>query len=210
MLPQGLRSPSQFVRRYPVTCVYGTVVAATATVAWISPRTNERLYDYLSTNLDNLADHPLLALFGSGLLVDGQLLPNLVMALGPMALSEARIGSVATAGIFVAGHVGASLLTARTIRRGLAQEYYPSSVRSDRDVGVSYGSLTIRFALIGEVRPGWPRAVATGSAAAWLVATQPWRLPRDFTSTGHVIAAGLGLVFAGVIATRRRGSGSLP
>ncbi|MGV1037515.1 MAG: rhomboid-like protein [Candidatus Nanopelagicales bacterium] len=204
-----LRSPSQLLRTHPVTFAYGTALAATATVAWISPATNDRLYDYFSTNLDNLDDHPLRALFGSGLLVDGQLLPNLMMALVPIALSERRIGSAATAGVFVAGHVGASLLTARTIANGLANGYYPISVRSDRDVGVSYGSLTIRFALIGEVRPGWPRALAAGSAAAWLAATQPWRLPRDFTSTGHVIAAGLGVAVAGVIAARRRGSRSL-
>lgn len=191
-----------------MTASYGAVLAATAAVAWISPETNDRLYSYFSTNLDNLDDHPGRALLGSGLLIDGPLVPNLLMALAPMALSEARIGSGATAGVFAAGHVVASLLTARTIRYGLARDYYPESVRSERDVGVSYGSLAIRFALIGELRPGWPRAVAAGSAAAWLLATQPWRLPRDFTSSGHVIAAGIGLAVAAVIAGRNRGAWS--
>ena len=177
----------------PVTTSYALVLCGTRAVEHARPEESGQLLDHVSSNVDNLRTHPALALVGSAMFVDGPLVPNLVAGCVPMGIAEARLGSRNAAAVFVAGHVGATLINAAIIKRGVRIGYYDDAITGSRDVGLSYGALAVRFAAIGTFTD--PRAVAVDAikAGAILALTQPWRMPRDFVATGHVIAAAIGV-----------------
>lgn len=184
------------VRSTPLTSAYGVLLAGAAVLQYLNPELGARLIDYSSTNLDNLKDHPIRSLLASALFMDSHPAPGLMMGVLPMAWSERWIGSWRTGALFAAGHTGATLITAQTIKYGLSKGYYGAEVRSAQDIGVSYGSLTVRFALIGAAAPGKPRAGVAAGAIGWLLATSPWKAPKDFSGTGHLVAAAMGAAAA--------------
>ncbi|NQU37546.1 MAG: hypothetical protein HQ526_08150, partial [Actinobacteria bacterium] len=193
-------------RDAPFSLSYAGVIIATSAFRAVLPRHGDRAATDLSTNLSNLNHHPVRALLGSALVVDGNAALNLAFGIIPMVVSERRLGPATTAAMFVAGHVGASIITAATIRRGITTGYYPPEVAQATDIGLSYGGLAVRFAAIGAVptRAGQLRDVAR--AGTLLGMTSPWKMPQDFTSTGHVVAAAIGAIGAVFIAVRRRKS----
>ncbi len=186
----------QLVCDAPFSLTYAAVIIATSSVRLVAPQIGQRLDADLSTNIANLDDHPMRSLLGSALVVDGSAPLNLIFGITPMVVAERRIGPRATAIMFTAGHVGASLITSVTIRRGIRSGYYPPEVATATDIGLSYGALAVRFAAIGALRPGRSQLRDLGRAATLLGVTSPWRMPRDFTATGHVIAAAIGSVGA--------------
>jgi len=203
--------PNEFItiarrlpREAPFSLAYAGVIIATSTMKNLRPDEGRRITQDLSTNLYNLDHHPVRALLGSALLVEGSTVLNLAVGIPPMVISERRLGPATTAAIFMIGHLGASLLTAVTIRRGLVTGYYPPEVTQALDVGPSYGGLAVRFAAIGARPTGGSHMRDIASAGALLGLTSPWKMPRDFTSTGHVIAAGIGVVAAVAIRAKRR------
>ena len=191
-------------RRIPFTLTYTGVILSTSVARALWPQQVANLTDDFSTNVRNLDHHPLRALVGSALIVDGSVGLNLLLGITPMAVAERRIGPRAAATMFIVGHVGATVLTASTIHFGLARGYYGREVTRATDVGLSYGAIAVRFAAIG-AETGTKRQLVDATRAGTLLGlTAPWRLPRDFTSTGHVIAAAIGTLGAIVIGLRRR------
>src|SRR6478609_6056284 len=132
---------------------------------------------WASTNLHNLAHHPVAALVVSMFVVTGTLLPELLV----VAISFAVIA--------LAGQVVATLLTEYGADLG-ARWHLLAATSADRpDVGVSYVMYAVLAAsvllLVGRARLVGALAVGAGVLVPFLMAP-------GLTSTGHVLAVAVG------------------
>ncbi|RKT12143.1 hypothetical protein BX285_6109 [Streptomyces sp. 1114.5] len=217
-----LRAVRTYPRRSPVTLGYvGLLLLGHVWVEdLLSPARADALREYISTNLDNLHDHPVTALLGSALLYDGTLTDIastgfggtlITLGLGVcccLAWAERRLGGLRAAAVFLGGHIGATLVTAAVILLALRHGWYPESVRHASDYGISYGAQTaLAFATLA--LPRWARLPWAAFVLAWpLSGGHDWPGPLpDFTTVGHLLSAALGFAVAGAVAvasSRRR------
>lgn len=189
--------------RTPLTIGYGIALTAVAALRAGNPELSERILADYSTNLDNLRTRPVRALAGSAFVLDSPLIVNFPVFLVPLAISETRLGTARTAAYFAIGHLGATAVTTALISRGLRNGTYDESVNQAVDVGMSYGTLAVRFAAIGTQPVGKPMVKDAGRALALLALTSPWGAPKDFTATGHIAASVIGSICA-LFGSRRR------
>ncbi|MBD0676423.1 rhomboid-like protein [Streptomyces sp. CBMA156] len=224
-----LRAVRTYPRRSPLTLGY--VVLLLTGHVWVgsllAADRADALREHLSTNLDNLADHPVTALVGSALLYDGTLTEILTTGFGGtlitlglgvcccLAWTERRFGSLRAAAVFLGGHVLATLLTALVILLALRYGWYPESVRTASDYGISYGAQTV-LALATLAVPRRARLPWAALVVGWPLSGDgewPGPLP-DFTTVGHLLAAALGFALAAAVAVtaarRRRAGASAP
>ncbi|MFD5882763.1 MULTISPECIES: rhomboid-like protein [Streptomyces] len=214
----ALRALREYPRRAPLTLVYVCVLLAGH--AWLgyvlSAERAAGVLEYVSTNLDNLRDHPLSALAGSVLFFDGTLTdvasPGFVgtfitLGLGVccfLARAEYRWGKRRAVAVFLGGHVAATVLTAAVIVVALRYGWYPAAVRESLDFGISYGAQTV----LAAGTPALPRRGRLPWAVfvlAWPLGGAEWPGPLpDFTTVGHLIAALIGFSLPAVPALRRR------
>ncbi|MFD7613084.1 rhomboid-like protein [Streptomyces sp. NPDC059828] len=201
-----LRAARQYPRRAPLTLAY--VCLLLVGHAWVAhgmpAERAASLLGFLSTNLENLQDHPVAALFGSVLFFDGTLTdvasPEFVGTLitlglgvcGFLAWAEHRWGRPRAVAVFLGGHIAATLLTAVVITVALRHGWYPAAVRQATDYGVSYGAQTVMAAgTLALPRRG--RLLWAFFVLAWPLGGAEWTGPLpDFTTVGHLIAAALG------------------
>ncbi|MDD7937220.1 hypothetical protein PHK61_02165 [Actinomycetospora lutea] len=203
------RALRRWVRAGPATATYlGALVAAHVVLA--ATGTGPAARTWSSTNVENLRDHPLGALATSPFHLgnSGEITPGTVAIVGvgiggALWWLEARRG-VATAGAaFLGGHVGATVLTVPLILAAVEAGAYPASVLSAVDVGVSYGAQGAAAAatVLLPRRAGVPAALVV---AGWPLLDADWTgWWPDFTSVGHLVAAGIGF---GVGLAVRRGA----
>ncbi|MFD4864756.1 rhomboid-like protein [Streptomyces sp. NPDC058412] len=225
-LGRPLRAVRGYPRRAPLTLGY--VCLLLAGHVWVghglSAERADDMLGYLSTNLDNLRDHPLSALLGSALFFDGTLTDVtstdfvgtlITLGLGVccfLAWAEHRWGKRRAVAVFLGGHVVATLLTAVVINVALRHGWYPTAVRQALDYGVSYGAQTV-LAIGTLALPRWGRLPWAVFVLAWPLGGAEWAGPLpDFTTVGHLTAAALGFGLLGVPAFRRQRvrAGGLP
>jgi hypothetical protein len=203
---------ARYVRAGPVTATY--LLLLLASHAWllhVSDARRQRVLEAVSTNDVNLRDHPIGALAGSLLFFDGtlthvdtQLFVGTVITLGfgvagALWWWEKHAGALRAYAIFLAGHIVATLLTWLVIRHAVATGRYPESIRTTLDYGISYGAEAM-LAACAVVITGARRWLWLAAVLAWPIAAATWfgALP-DFTTVGHLTAAGVGLLLAGVL-----------
>ncbi|MFE9533848.1 rhomboid-like protein [Streptomyces sp. NPDC006691] len=148
-----------------------------------------------STNVDNLTAGRRSTLVTSALLVEEPMeLPYALLLLAVLGYAEYAHGAWWTAGVFLFGHTGATLLVYGGLRAG-----HPSpATRAALDVGTSYGF----YAVLGALTSALPRGALRGGARVALLALAAKPLlnrGRTFTDAGHLAALGLGLGVAGVV-----------
>ncbi|GAO12614.1 hypothetical protein TPA0598_11_01750 [Streptomyces lydicamycinicus] len=201
------RALGTYVSRSPVTVGYLALLLATHVwcTAVLSTAEAQRMVLGVSTHLDNLQDRPVRVLAGSLLFFDGTLTEVaseafagtlITLGLGVavcLAWLERRYGPVRACGIFVLGHLAATLFTVPVIHVALAHGWYPDSVRHAPDFGISYGAETVLAA--GALLLPRARLLAAAGVVAWPVLGGDWSgvLP-DFTTIGHLLAAVVGFV----------------
>lgn len=197
----------EWVRSAPVTTTYaGVILVGHVALDRVLPeRDAARFVRFASTNLDNLTSHPVRSLLGSALVLDSPLTrvltldfvgtlitfaAGMVVVLGAL---ERRLGAVRALAVFVVGHVGATLITALVIELALDLHRYPGSVRSARDVGISYGAQAVLACGAVLFARGRTRALCILFVLIWPVGGMSFvgGLP-DFTTIGHWVAALLG------------------
>jgi hypothetical protein len=203
-IPAALLS---YVRGGPWT----TAVLVVLLVAhgWLAQRADaDQVLARVSTNTDNLAAAPLTSLAGSLLFFDGPVLAAgsvITLGLGVAGAFwwlETRAGPVRAATIFLAGHVGATLLAAVVITVAVRAGRYPAEVRSALDFGISYGSETV-LAAVTVAMPRWAWAPWMLFVLGWPLADARWYgLLPDFTTVGHLFSAAIGLAL-GLLLVRR-------
>src|SRR3984885_9596576 len=167
-------------------------IGVSAALVDLAPRARAHVIAQASTNLHNLAHGHLATLLDSAFVTEsGPMyfwLPCLVCLL---ALAELIWHSGRLALVFIAGHIGATLLVACGLTAAIELHWLPLSVSRASDVGVSYGAVAVLGALTSAIprrwRPAWIGFwVPVGLAAAVL--------GEDFTDVGHAVALMLGML----------------
>ena len=188
-------APRSGWRRFflPVTYGYAALLISVAgLLATVGDSAQSRLILRASTNLSNLLGGNYGTLVSSALVVgDGaaaaMVIPLLVCLL---ALAELRFGALTTIRIFVAGHVGATLLVAAGLWIAVTADWVPVSITTAEDVGISYGAM----AVIGAFVVLLPRRWRTTWSITWVaVAVSGVAMGRTFTNVGHLLAVAIGL-----------------
>jgi hypothetical protein len=188
-------------RESPFTCAYLCVLAAgSLTLGALDSRTRSDVLHASSTDVVHLASRPFLVLVASGIWVDSILgFIGVALLFGVVASAlERRIGSRAALGVFLSGHVGATLLTEGAVAIGVLAGALPSSALSRLDVGVSYGLAATGAAAIG-LLPQRLRIAAV--VLLWAGLGGALIADPDVTAWGHLLAAALGVVWWSALPT---------
>ncbi|MFD9128232.1 rhomboid-like protein [Kitasatospora sp. NPDC059571] len=180
-------------RRNPFALGYLSLLLGTTLFARAAdPRLVHRLQALSSTDVHNLTHHPLLALVTSGCWVAGPVWTPYLWAFAvTVAPLERRVGPLRAAGVFAAGHVGATLLSQGVLLAAVALGGPGADALDALDIGVSYGVLASLGALAGLLAPRW-RAAALGAAAV-LIGHQLLTDPDLLTGVGHPAALLIGV-----------------
>ena len=196
-----------YVRAGPVTATYLLVLVVD--YVWldqVSAARRHRILLAVSTNDVNLHHHPVGALAGSLLFLDGTLtrvdsqsFAGTVITVGfgiagALWWWEKHAGAMRAYAIFLAGHVVGTAVAWLVIRHAVATGHYPESVRTTLDYGISYGAEAV-LAACTMVITGVRRWLWLAAVLAWPLADATWfgALP-DFTTIGHLTAAAVGLL----------------
>ncbi|WP_431042258.1 rhomboid-like protein [Streptomyces sp. P1-3] len=179
--------------RVPFTLGYALVLIATSVFADLGdPGTVDTLLAESSTDVSHLAERPLLVLAASCVWVAGGLLsPYLLLFLLVIGSLERRLGWLRTAGVFLLGHVMATMVTEASVAVSVAVGHLPGSSLRRMDYGISYGLLASVAALAGllRFRARLPLLAVTGAMLAYALV----RMDDPLTDWGHVLALLTGL-----------------
>jgi hypothetical protein len=188
-----MAAAGRWVRGAPGTYIYLVVLLATA---WVldsaGSKHAHRLVLQRSTNLHQLAVDPVRVIVQSAFWVAA---PWNALAWGVLftlvlAPAEHWLGTLRWAAVLIAGHVGATVITALGLWLGLQVDVVDRSVRHAVDVGASYGFLAVAGVLVYRVRRPWRIPVVAGVVAALLLY---YAVDRSYADAGHLIAFAIGL-----------------
>jgi hypothetical protein len=179
---------------------YAVIVLLVSVVVAVQPPHELRmLVEQSSTNLANMASHPLQVLVFSAFVVSPAtglvLLVPLVIAFGEV---ERWLGRAALFVIAVFGHIGATLVVMTIQITALHRRLVRFSVVIRPDVGVSYAMFAAIGVLLVRVPRRWRLAYGLASLAV-IAILLVWSL--DFTNVGHATAWLIGLAL-GLVAQR--------
>lgn len=209
--PQRMRALADralgILRRYPLTIGYSALLLATSTWLETAPPARVAAFEQaISTNLDNLGEHPVAVLLASLLAAaPGHRFLFLGLVVLAVGLCENWLGTWRTLVLYVAGNAIATLVVAGWIEYAIAAGRYDAGVRGATDYGVSYGLNTLLFALVARPRRRVLNALLAAGAAGWLLLEEPWDFlaTEDFSGLGHAVSSAVGLgVAAGILVHR--------
>ncbi|GGW19163.1 hypothetical protein GCM10018980_28610 [Streptomyces capoamus] len=188
----------------PFTVAYAAVLAVTSLVAALAdPALVHALQQGSSTDVAHLVRTPLLVLPASALWIAGGVVsPYAALFVLVLTALERRIGGVWAAGVFVAGHVLATLATEVPVGLAVLAGHLPGSSLHRLDYGISFGVATSTGALAGLLRPRlrWPALALT----SWVLLTGLVSGTDPLTGWGHVIALVAGVAAWPLVRRRHR------
>jgi hypothetical protein len=178
----------------PATYGYGgLLILVTVVLAVLGDSTQARVIMHFSTNLHNLLRGHISTLFSSAFLIGDTdtaliVIPLLICLL---ALAELKFGTLRSIRIFLAGHLGATLLVALGLWIAVSEHWVPLSITRAEDVGISYGAM----ALIGAFLVLMPERWRPTWGITWVaVAVAGVAMGDTFTNVGHLISVSIGLL----------------
>ncbi|WP_344098164.1 rhomboid-like protein, partial [Streptomyces stramineus] len=175
-------------RATPFAFGYGLILLATAVYTELGDEaTVHQLLRDSSTDAAHLADRPLVVLIASALWVAGGLYSayGILFALVVSAL-ERRVGGARAAGVFLLGHVLATLATELPVAGAVAAGRLPEASLHRLDYGISFGVMACTGAL-GGLLPRRSGAAVLGLAAL-MCAQDLVEFADPLASWGHPIA----------------------
>ncbi|MGW3627365.1 rhomboid-like protein [Streptomyces sp. NPDC000880] len=177
----------------PFTFCYVLVLIATSLfMQHGDPDTVSTLLRGSSTDVAHLADRPLLVLGASAVWVAGGLLgPYAIAFLFTLTALERRIGGWRAAGVFLAGHVAATLATEIPVGVWVVTGHLPVSSLHRLDYGISFGVMASIGALAGLFGPVL-RSTLLGFVSLTLV-KDLLAFGDPLTNWGHLLALLSGL-----------------
>ncbi|MEV4255949.1 rhomboid-like protein [Spirillospora sp. NPDC049652] len=180
------------LRTRAATWAYVTALAAAEAVVWsLSPEHKARVLAWVSTNVANLAHHPLGSLAVSALVPDSYPLVWVGLAVVALLPVNALLGNRRTAVLFVLLHVLGTLVSEGVVAWRLAHGTLPEAARHQLDTGPSF-VLVPGLVLVIVFGTWWWRPVA--AAGLWAL----W--PYLFEGLGQLDVAAVGHVTVMVLA----------
>ena len=191
-------------RSVPLTCSVVLLVLLASLLLRTHPADVDDAVAWSSTNIHNLARHPISSLVTSAFVIPSGVLPELALVAGGLLMLERALGAPSTLAVAAGGHVVATLLTEYGAE--LAGWLQLVMAAPDRpDVGISY----LMFAVLGGtivLRSGTLRLLG-GLVLAASVGV-PFLLAPGLTTTGHLLSLGIGAGLSCWLRTRRAGGRS--
>ncbi|WP_329063523.1 rhomboid-like protein [Streptomyces sp. NBC_01429] len=179
--------------RTPFTFWYALLLIATSLFAEYAERdTVSALLRASSTDAAHLAHTPVLVLVASALWVAGGLAsPYAVGFVLVLTALERRIGGWRTAGVFLLGHVVATLATEIPVGISVAGGQLPVTSLHRLDYGISFGLMASIGALAGLLAP-LPRWILLGAVGVTLL-QELLEFDDPLTGWGHPVALLVGV-----------------
>ncbi|WP_306336593.1 rhomboid-like protein [Streptomyces sp. KL118A] len=178
----------------PFTFGYAVVLAATSLLTqYADPELVDSLLHGSSTDVAHLSQSPVLVLVASALWIAGGITsPYAIVFLLVLTALERRIGGLRAAGVFLLGHVVATLATEVPVGFSVLAGHLPDSSLHRLDYGISFGVAASVGALAGLLTPWlrWTVLVCFGGMLVddLIAFTDP------MTNWGHLLALGIGVL----------------
>ncbi|MEU0050717.1 rhomboid-like protein [Streptomyces sp. NPDC006309] len=177
----------------PFAFAYATVLAFTSVVAAVAdPALVHALHQGSSTDVAHLIRTPVPVLTASALWIAGGIVsPYAAAFLLVLTALERRTGGVRAAGVFLAGHVLATLATEVPVGLAVLAGHLPPTSLHRLDYGISFGVAASIGALAGLLRPWlrWPLLVPVAGA----LLSDLYAYTDPLTDWGHLIALAIGV-----------------
>ncbi|MEU3537654.1 rhomboid-like protein [Streptomyces paromomycinus] len=179
-------------RTTPFTFGYTLLLVATSLFAeHADPELVHRLLQASSTDVEHLAQAPLLVLVASALWIAGGPASAYAVAfLIVLTALERRAGALRTAAVFFGGHVIATLATELPVGAAVALGHLPVDALQRLDYGISFGVMACTGALAG-LLPGWARWPLLGGVT-WFAVSNLLLSGDPVSDSGHFLALVLG------------------
>ncbi|MCX4789337.1 hypothetical protein OG369_25085 [Streptomyces sp. NBC_01221] len=211
---RGIRAARRWLRLLPTPLgtpfTFGYLLVLVATSLFMEnadPATVAAVLRESSTDVAHLGDTPLLVLAASALWVVGGLGSPYVLGFALVLTAlERRIGGRCTAGVFLLGHVVATLATEIPVGLSVVAGHLPESSLHRLDYGISFGLMASVGALAGLLTP-WLRVLVLGGVGTMLL-RDLLELSSPLTDWGHSLALVLGVACWPLL--RRAGAGRGP
>ncbi|MEV6613433.1 rhomboid-like protein [Streptomyces sp. NPDC051051] len=189
----------------PFTFFYAFVLAVTSYVAaHADPALVRVLHENSSTDVAHLLRTPVPVLVASALWVAGGVASPFALGfLVVLTALERRVGGVRTAGVFLLGHVLATLATEVPVGLAVLVGHLPDSSLHRLDYGISFGVAASVGAWAGLLGP-WPGRLLLAASGGMLL-RDLLALTDPLSNWGHLIALGIGVATWPWV--RRPGSG---
>ncbi|MEV0220146.1 rhomboid-like protein [Streptomyces sp. NPDC050704] len=177
----------------PFTLGYAVVLALTSLFTeYGDADLVERVLQGSSTDVAHLAQSPVHVLVASALWVAGGITSTYAIAfLLVLTALERRIGGWRTAGVFLLGHVLATLATEVPVGLSVLVGHLPESSLHRYDYGISFGVAASVGALAGLLTP-WLRWTVLG-VSGWVVVGDLVAFTDPMTNWGHLMALAIGV-----------------
>ncbi|MGW2864983.1 rhomboid-like protein [Streptomyces sp. NPDC001205] len=177
----------------PFAFGYALLLLATSLYAdYGDPDTVDALLQGSSTDVAHLSTAPVPTIFASALWIAGGIAsPYAVVFIFVLAALERRIGGWRTAGVFLLGHVVATLATEIPVALSVLAGHLPESSLHRLDYGISFGLMATVGALTGLLAPlfRW----TTLAVVAVLLVDDLLDMVEPLAAWGHPIALLVGL-----------------
>ncbi|MFL4906998.1 rhomboid-like protein [Streptomyces sp. MMS24-I2-30] len=177
----------------PFTFVYAAVLAVTSLVASVAdPSLVHALQQGSSTDVAHLVRTPMSVLVASALWIAGGVFTPYVLGfLLVLTALERRVGALRAAGVFLLGHILATLATEVPVGLAVLAGHLPATSLHRLDYGISFGVAAATGALAGLVAP-WLRWILLGLIGA-TIAGNLIAFTDPMTGWGHLISLVIGV-----------------
>jgi hypothetical protein len=194
------------VRYCPLTVALTAALVGVGVFLQARPRDLPGAVAWASTNLHNLASHPVGALLASAVVTTRAPWVGVVIVAVSCCWLERRVGTLRTAAVALAGQVIATVLTEYGADAFAADHLSAASSPLRPDVGLSY----VMYALLGAAALLVPTRWRRPALAALILAVGvPLAVAPGMTTTGHLLALACG-VGAITVSVWRRGRSQPP
>ncbi|MFJ9848111.1 protein kinase [Streptomyces sp. NPDC101150] len=190
----SLAAAAQILKRLRGTASYVTALLLVAVWLAAQPRAQHaRFIRHNSSNVHHLQAGKWWTFFTSGLVVDGvPVVAGIAAVAAVLGYAEWRWGTLRALGVFLYGHLTATLLTEGTLWLVRIAHLHGIPARA-RDVGISYGLVTTGACLLAQT-PGHLRRYGLPLLAVLLTGACLYD-PR-LADAGHLISLALGALAA--------------
>ena len=178
---------------WPALLYPAAILAASVAVQARPAAQRDRALLWASTNLDNLADHPVTALAASAFVADGDVVAWIALAALGMAGLVVALRLWRAVAVAVTAHVLATAVSEGSLAVRIAHGLAPASQRAILDVGPSFAVVGVLVATVVCGRGPWWRAVAAAGFLALTPSIFDGLASWDVAAVGHVTAVVVGL-----------------